>query len=72
MIRALKAAPESRDAQLLVVSALTQADINDRGGLPPDVLVLAKPLSMSRLEKLLQEAHIAMGMGPASAAEKGS
>lgn len=62
MIRALKEAPESRDAHLLVVSALTEADIHDRGGLPPDVQVLAKPLSMSRLEKLLQDAYAGIGM----------
>ncbi len=64
MIRALKEAPESRDAQLLVVSALTNDDILDRGGLPDGVQILSKPLSMSRLEKLLQQSYGALVATP--------
>lgn len=57
MIRALKEAPESRDAEVIVISALTSADIADRGGLPADVQVLAKPVPVSALEKLMMEAN---------------
>ncbi|CAB3905671.1 excisionase family DNA-binding protein [Achromobacter mucicolens] len=57
MIRALKEAPESRDAEIIVISALTSADIADRGGLPADVQVLAKPVPISALEKLMMEAN---------------
>jgi excisionase family DNA binding protein len=57
MIRALKEAPESRDARLLVISALTREDIEDRGGLPADVEVLLKPVPMSVLERAMIEAN---------------
>ena len=57
MIRALKEAPESRDAEVIVISALTSADIADRGGLPANVQVLAKPVPISALEKLMMEAN---------------
>ncbi|ANN78040.1 excisionase family DNA-binding protein [Bordetella flabilis] len=57
MIRALKDAPESRNAQLFVISALTREDIEDRGGLPADVQVLSKPVPMSVLESLMTEAN---------------
>lgn len=55
MIRALKEAPESRDAEVIVISALTSVDIADRGGLPADVQVLAKPVPISTLEKLMMK-----------------
>ncbi|ARP93618.1 helix-turn-helix domain-containing protein [Bordetella genomosp. 13] len=57
MIRALKEAPESRDAELLVISALTPEDIRDRGGLPDGVVTLAKPVPMSTLQALIVQAH---------------
>ncbi|CAM3687933.1 Response regulatory domain-containing protein [Bordetella sputigena] len=57
MIRALREAPESRDAEVIVISALTSADIADRGGLPADVKVLSKPVPISSLEKLMAEAY---------------
>lgn len=57
MIRALREAPESRDAEVIVISALTSADIADRGGLPSDVQVLAKPVPISALEKLMTKAN---------------
>ncbi|WP_066128865.1 helix-turn-helix domain-containing protein [Bordetella ansorpii] len=67
MIRALREAPESQTAELYVISALTQADIDDRGGLPPDVTVLAKPVPMSKLEALMTRAHDRLrGHGTAS------
>lgn len=57
MIRALREAPESRDAELYVVSALTPEDIRDRGGLPQGVSSLSKPVPMSALESLMHQAH---------------
>lgn len=57
MIRALKEAPESRDAELLVISALTPEDIRNRGGLPDGVVTLAKPVPMSTLQALMAQAH---------------
>lgn len=57
MMRALKEAPESRDAELVVISALTPEDIRDRGGLPCGVVSLAKPVPMSALEALMARAH---------------
>lgn len=57
MIRALKDAPESRDAEVIVISALTSTDIADRGGLPADVRVLSKPVPVSVLEELMTKAN---------------
>ncbi len=39
--------------EILVVSALSQAEIRDRGGIPGNIEVLSKPLAMSRLELFL-------------------
>lgn len=38
---------------ILVVSAFSQAEIRDRGGIPGNIEVLTKPLAMSRLELFL-------------------
>lgn len=57
MVRALRDAPESRDAELIVISALTREDIQDRGGLPADVTVLSKPVPMSTLEQFMAAAN---------------
>ncbi|ANN68316.1 response regulator [Bordetella bronchialis] len=57
LVRALKGAPESRDAELIVVSTLTREDIQDRGGLPPGVAVLSRPVPRSTLEQLMAAAN---------------
>jgi CheY-like chemotaxis protein len=57
MIRALKDAPESRSSELVVISALTREDIEDRGGLPSDVAVLSKPVPMSTLERFMVDSR---------------
>lgn len=57
MIRALKDAPESCHAEIVVISALTHADIVDRGGLPDDVTILSKPVPISTLETLMTQAN---------------
>lgn len=40
--------------QVVVVTALGQQDIDDRGGLPPDVKVFTKPVPFSALEQLVR------------------
>jgi excisionase family DNA binding protein len=49
MLRALRASGEISDLEIIVVTALTEHTINERGGLPPGVTVLHKPLRFADL-----------------------
>ncbi len=59
MIRELKLSPRHENMKIIVVTALTDAEIAAGGGLPESVQLMRKPLLLSdlkdRLEKLLQE-----------------
>lgn len=48
---------EYRSIATVALSALSAADIEKRGGLPPEVLFLPKPLSMERLRGFI-DAHV--------------
>ena len=66
MLRALRASGAISDLEVIVVTALTEHTINERGGLPPGVAVLFKPLRFAdlrlRLDQLLeQRQHVAAG-----------
>ncbi len=58
MLRALRASGEISDLEIIVVTALSEHTINERGGLPPGVTVLHKPLRFAdlrlRLGQLLE------------------
>ncbi len=54
LIRHLREDPQYRDIQIVVMSALRPADIQDRGGLPPDIPVFGKPIQMAELHRLIQ------------------
>jgi excisionase family DNA binding protein len=53
MLRALKAAGTISELEILVVTALTEHTIAERGGLPPGVTVLYKPLRFAELRQRL-------------------
>lgn len=56
MIRTLKNTAAFADLQIVVVTALGQAEILDRGGLPDSVDILTKPVSFSSLRTLVENA----------------
>lgn len=49
MLRALKAAGRIHELEIIVVTALTEHTIRERGGLPAGVTVLYKPLRFAQL-----------------------
>jgi CheY-like chemotaxis protein len=49
MLRVLRTIPEVTDTTIVVVSGLDAAEIRQRGGLPPEVEVLPKPVPFNRL-----------------------
>jgi len=49
MLRALRASGAINELEVIVVTALTAHTINERGGLPPGVTVLHKPLRFAEL-----------------------
>ena len=55
MIKAIKEEMKLENCLIIVVSALTKDEINIRGGLPPEIHVLSKPISFSKLEKLIKQ-----------------
>jgi excisionase family DNA binding protein len=66
MLRALRASGAISDLEVIVVTALTEHTINERGGLPTGVTVLFKPLRFAelrlRLGQLLERRqHAAAG-----------
>jgi len=55
MIRALQASETISDLEVIVVTALTQHTIAERGGLPDQITVLYKPLRFELLRPRLQQ-----------------
>ena len=53
MLRALRASGAISDLEIIVVTALTEHTISERGGLPPGVTVLFKPLRFAELRQRL-------------------
>ncbi len=53
LLKVLQRSPELSRIKVLVVSALSPAAINERGGLPPGVIVYRKPLVQERFEGFL-------------------
>ena len=68
MIRQLRAAPDFRNLQIVVVTALGKQDIADRGGLPEDIHVFTKPVPFSELERIVRAGIEAAGPRPRRAA----
>ena len=57
MIRSLLDTPETKDIAIYVISALTSAEIEERGGLPPHVQTLVKPAPLTLIMRLLTDEH---------------
>lgn len=55
MLRALKSSGAISELEVIVVTALTDHTINERGGLPEGVTVLHKPLRFAQLRRHLDE-----------------
>lgn len=53
MLRALRASGAISELEVIVVTALTEHTIAERGGLPPGVIVLFKPLRFAELRQRL-------------------
>ncbi len=50
MLRTLRTSPEFEDLDIIVVTALGEEEIEDRGGLPDGVKVFRKPVPFAELE----------------------
>ncbi|MCC7005213.1 MAG: response regulator [Ottowia sp.] len=66
MIRSLHGSAEFSPRRIIVSTALSRADIQDRGGLPDNITVLQKPMPVSELEALIR-AEQALYVQPAHA-----
>lgn len=55
MLKAIKENPDLQHCKLIVVSALTDDEIKNRGGLPDNVMTFRKPLPFTELENLVRE-----------------
>jgi len=55
MIKVLKKQPELAQSLIIVISALSEAEIKSRGGLPQGVHLLTKPILFDELDVLLQQ-----------------
>lgn len=63
MLKVLHNAPESAHTKLVVVSGLDADDIKARGGVPPGVEVLAKPIPFPRLLAIAEGVSQRLGLG---------
>lgn len=60
MIRRLRADPRLQDLDILVVSGLTEGEIAENGGLPPDVVLYGKPVPFRELKGFVQAKIMAL------------
>jgi excisionase family DNA binding protein len=59
MLQMLHHAPEARDVRIVVATALDAHDIAQRGGIPPGIEILAKPVPFPRLQAIGRELLLA-------------
>ncbi|MFA5597884.1 MAG: helix-turn-helix domain-containing protein [Pusillimonas sp.] len=57
MIRALLEMPETQATTIYVISALTSAEIEERGGLPQSVQAIVKPAPLALITRLLSDEY---------------
>ena len=55
MIRSLKRLPEFFDRMIIVVSALSEAEINEMGGFEKDLRYFSKPIPFQKIGEIFQE-----------------
>lgn len=63
MLRTLKSSPDFKNLDIIVVTALDEAEIEDRGGLPDGVEVFRKPVPFAELENCVRK-HYAATQNP--------
>jgi excisionase family DNA binding protein len=66
MLKALHMAPEMAYTKVVVVTGLDANDVSSRGGVPPGVEVLAKPIPFARLLLIAQDASQRLDQAPQS------
>lgn len=54
LIKSIKENINLKNCIIIVVSALTSDEINERGGLPSDVVIFSKPLQFNEIEKIIR------------------
>lgn len=64
MLRVLRQAPEMADTTIVVASGLEAAEISQRGGIPPGVELLAKPVPFDRLLEIAMGVYRQAGARP--------
>jgi CheY-like chemotaxis protein len=55
MLNALRKAPEASNTRIVVVTGLDRSEIEARGGLPPDMEILGKPIPFDRLRRIASD-----------------
>jgi len=60
MIRRLRADPQLQDLDIVVVSGLSDEEIQENGGMPPDVICYSKPVPFRELKGYVQAKIMAM------------
>jgi len=55
MLNALQKAPEASSTRIVVVTGMDKSEVEARGGLPPDIELLAKPVPFDRLQQIAAE-----------------
>ena len=55
MLNALQKAPESSNTRIVVVTGMDNSEVAARGGLPPDIEILGKPIPFDRLQQIAEE-----------------
>ena len=55
MLNALQKAPEVANTRIVVVTGMDKSDIEARGGLPPEIEVMGKPIPFDRLQQIAVE-----------------
>ena len=63
MLRILRADPDYGDTTIIVVSALDSAEIEERGGLPEDVMHFTKPIPFKDIEGIVRTRFAARQLG---------
>jgi excisionase family DNA binding protein len=55
MLNALQKAPEASSARIVVVTGMDRSEVEARGGLPPNIEMLTKPVPFERLQQIAAE-----------------
>jgi excisionase family DNA binding protein len=64
MLRKLRSLPQLADMEIVVVSGLSAAEIEERGGLPHNVPALPKPIPFDELERIAAKVAMHRGLAP--------